>query len=115
MTRTPRRTVDTHGQLQSWTWHVSGVGRVTMWDCTHLRGAWMASGRTQLGYTFRPSGCRNALFSGDDFSAPAGKVIDSLEVALSLLTFCCLRPGDTDAEYFDSYTPEQRAWSESSE
>lgn len=63
-------------------------------------------GRTYLGYQFVMKG--EAIFEGDDFGVPTGKVIDSLEVAASLLHFLSLRPGDTDADYFDDYT--ERQW-----
>jgi hypothetical protein len=33
--------------------------------------------------------------------------IDSEEVIKTAMTFLSLRPGDTDSEYFENYTPEQ--------
>ena len=69
-------------------------------------------GKAILSYTLvSPSGVK--LFSGADFHAsPMHKAI-SRDSALALLGFLTLRPGDTDREYFDSYTPEQLAWAKS--
>lgn len=35
---------------------------------------------------------------------------DSRETVAGLLHFLALRPGDTDRDYFDSYTPAQLEW-----
>ena len=48
------------------------------------------------------------IFEGADFRPSPLHAIDSDETVRALMTFLTLRPGDTDAEYFDSYTPEQR-------
>jgi hypothetical protein len=50
------------------------------------------------------------LFEGEDFGCPGHVTIDSDECVRSLMTFLCLRPGDTDAEYFAGYTEEQLAF-----
>lgn len=81
-----------------------------LWDTEH-RDHW---GKSVLRYDFRPEGAERALFRGEDYACAPGTAVDSDEAILSLLTFLTLRPGDTDAGYFDSYTPEQREWSESS-
>lgn len=94
-----------------WTWHVPRVGRLTMSINEMVR----QDGKTQLNYSFIPRGRRNPLFEGSDFACPAHRPVDSLQCALSLLNFLCLRPGDTDSEYFDNYTDAQREWSESYE
>ena len=47
------------------------------------------------------------LFHGDDFSVSPMHGLDSDETILALMNFLCLKPGDTDAEYFEEYTPEQ--------
>jgi hypothetical protein len=35
---------------------------------------------------------------------------DSDQTLAAIVCFCSLRPGDTDPEYFDDYTPRQLAW-----
>lgn len=68
-------------------------------------------GKFIIGYQFYdPSG--ELIFEGEDLSCSPMHAIDSDEVLYSLLTFLTLRPGDTDREYFDAYTDEQRAWME---
>lgn len=47
------------------------------------------------------------LFAGDDFACSPLYVIDSVGCAEGLMGFLTLRPGDTDAEYFERYTQEQ--------
>ena len=72
-------------------------------------------GQTQLGYRLdRKMGkVREVLFEGADFAGSPMHGDDSNETVRSLMTFLTLQPGDTDAEYFDSYTPEQLEWAES--
>ena len=64
--------------------------------------------QTRLAYTFTDGG--NVIFQGEDFSGSPLHADDSDESLAALLGFLALRPGDTDREYFDSYTPEQLAW-----
>jgi hypothetical protein len=54
------------------------------------------------------------IFEGDDLY-PSPMVQDhlSVECIMHLLSFLTLRPGDTDAEYFDEYTQAQLDWIES--
>ncbi len=68
-------------------------------------------GKSTLGYTFRkPDGA--ILFEGEDFHVGMSTAIDSDEALRSLLGFLTLAPGDTDAEYFEKYTPAQLAFAE---
>jgi hypothetical protein len=53
------------------------------------------------------------IFEGEDFAGSPMDADDSDETVAALLTFLTLRRGDTDAEYFESYTPEQLAWTRS--
>jgi hypothetical protein len=48
------------------------------------------------------------VFTGDDLTTPMHDGED--EAARAVLGFLTLRPGDTDADYFDGYTPAQEAW-----
>jgi len=68
-------------------------------------------GKARLAYRFRDRG--TLIFEGDDFFCSPMHAIDSLDCVYSLLGFLSLRPGDTDSEYFDGYTPEQMAWCQS--
>ena len=62
--------------------------------------------KTILRYEFRdPRGF--ILFAGSDFACSPMRAIDSDETIGALLGFLTLRPGDTDREYFENYTPEQ--------
>lgn len=71
-------------------------------------------GKTVLRYEFRdPRGFM--LFSGSDFACSPMDAIDSDASVGALLGFLTLRPGDTDREYFDEYTPAQMAFAESSD
>lgn len=47
------------------------------------------------------------IFTGNDFSPSPMHSSDSDEAIASLLSFLSLQPGDTDAEYFESYTSKQ--------
>ena len=50
------------------------------------------------------------IFAGDDFGCSPMDSIDGDGCVAGLLGFLSLRPGDTDADYFDDYTEEQKAW-----
>jgi len=52
------------------------------------------------------------VFEGSDFGCAPMHAIDSDRTIGALLSFLSLKPGDTDAEYFESYTPEQMAFAE---
>lgn len=63
-------------------------------------------GQTYISYELiAPDG--SAIFEGSDFAGSPMNSDDSDETLRNLLGFLTLRLGDTDREYFDSYTPEQ--------
>lgn len=66
--------------------------------------------RTTLGYSL--SDKDKVIFEGADLSRP-GYGHETEDSVYTLLGFLTLRPGDTDEEYFDSYTPEQLEWVQS--
>ena len=69
------------------------------------------SGKTRLGYQFGRLG-ENPIFTGEDFyCSPLHDPYDD-ETTRSLLTFLTLQKGDTDSEYFESYTAAQLEFSE---
>jgi len=54
---------------------------------------------------------------GSDVIFPAGQLYcalhaasDSIEAKELVMSLVAMRPGDTDADYFEGYTPEQLAW-----
>jgi hypothetical protein len=47
------------------------------------------------------------VFEGEDFASNPLHAIDSHETLSTLLKFLALKPGDTDREFFEDYTPEQ--------
>jgi hypothetical protein len=48
------------------------------------------------------------LFEGTDFAGSPMHADDSDDTIRSLMTFLTLKPGDTDADYFEGYTDAQR-------
>jgi hypothetical protein len=87
------------------TWH---AGRFHLEVFDTGRSDWR--GQTRLAYTFKDNG--NVIFEGQDFAGSPLHADDSDETLAALLGFLSLRPGDTDREYFDSYTPEQLEWAQ---
>lgn len=63
-------------------------------------------GKSMIAYIFGAVG-KPALFWGDDFHVAPSHSTDGDDCLRSLLGFLTLRPGDTDQEWFDRYTPEQ--------
>lgn len=66
--------------------------------------------RVMLAYRLeelREDGSSSTLFSGEDFGVPPIYRPDGAVTVHSLMSFLCLRPGDTAAEYFADYTPAQ--------
>lgn len=68
-------------------------------------------GQDYLAYRFSDNG--KVIFEGEDFSGSPMHCIDSLDTVYQLLGFLSLKPGDTDSEYFEKYTPDQMAWCQS--
>ena len=66
--------------------------------------------RTYLAYRLW---CRGKLvFQGNDYGCSPLHAGDSCDALAGLLHCLSLRPGDTDREYFDAYTPEQMAFAQ---
>lgn len=68
-------------------------------------------GKWRLAYKLTRNG-RKTIFEGSDFACSPLHCIDSDETVKSLMGFLTLKPGDTDREYFDNYTPEQMSFAE---
>lgn len=62
-------------------------------------------GTEKLGYELFEG--REIIFSGTEYRPSPLHAIDSDESVAGLMEFLTLRPGDTDAEYFDEYTKRQ--------
>jgi hypothetical protein len=85
---------------------VLGKYYLFIWDTYQRSGS-----HDYLGYRFvAPNGV--ILFQGTDFGVPQGTAIDSDQIVLELLGWFILRPGDTDDEYFEKYTPQQLEFAE---
>jgi hypothetical protein len=71
----------------------------------------MKTGQYVIGYRFStPDG--TVLFEAEDCGVAPSHPIDSDDALRGLLGFLTLKPGDTDAEYFAEYTPEQHEFAE---
>jgi hypothetical protein len=82
--------------------------RLVLWDTfTQDR-----HGKSILGFAFYEPGVEEPLFEGEDYGASPMHAIDSDDTLRGLLGFLTLRPGDTDREYFQHYSPRQLAWAQ---
>src|SRR3990167_7675926 len=66
-------------------------------------------GKYILGYrlTMRENRKQTLLFQGTDFGNSPLHAIDSDSTVKALMCFLCLKPGDTDREYFAGYSETQ--------
>lgn len=69
-------------------------------------------GQTKIAYllTQREEHRSTKLFEGDDFAGSPLHADDSDASIACLLGFLTLKPGDTDADYFNEYSEAQRAY-----
>lgn len=81
---------------------VEGPIRVT------LEYAGFRDGRDYFEYELWDNG--ELIFDLADYSTGPGGADDGEEMVYSLLHFLTLQPGDTDDEYFDSWTERQIEW-----
>src|SRR6478609_979026 len=65
-----------------------------------------------IAYKLTATGQRQPIFEGEDFSCSPMDATDSDNSVRALMGFLTLRPGDTDEEYFERYTPEQLAFAD---
>jgi hypothetical protein len=80
---------------------------LVLWD-TNQRDRF---GQYNVGYELiSPEG--RTLFYGEDYGPGNAVAVDSDESVRGILNFLTLKPGDTDDEYFEKYTPEQMAFAE---
>ena len=76
-----------------------------LWDTGNLD----SRGQTYLGYRLTTTD-KVCVFEGEDFAGSPMHADDSDETVAGLMSFLCLQPGDTDADYFESYTAAQLAF-----
>jgi len=86
---------------------IDGRYRLLLWDTYRREGC---PAKDTLGYAFFRIGEDVPIFVGEDFGASPCHAIDSDATVRCLLGFLTLRPGDTDDEYFASYTERQHAF-----
>lgn len=83
--------------------------RLDLWDTSRSD----SDGKSILRYALyddtQPFG-KGIVFEGEDFHCSPLHAIDSDATVASILSFLSLQDGDTDAEYFDSYSADQLAW-----
>ena len=99
-------TLEEQGHLHLRTWEYDGF-RLSLYDT----GKTDRRGQDLLAYmlvddAFEP----RLIFQGIDFAASPLHAVDSDATAAALLGFLSLRPGDTDEEFFRSYSPMQLEW-----
>ena len=88
------------------TWRRDGF-TLRLWDT----GRTDSYGKTRLDYELKDG--RKVIFADGDFRCSPMDAIDSLACVSALLGFLTLQENDTDAEYFERYTPDQLAWRDS--
>jgi len=67
-------------------------------------------GKSRVAYVLTKEGESAPIFEGNDLECPYDP--EGPEAAAALLGFLTLQEGDTDAEYFEGYTPRQWEFSE---
>lgn len=87
--------------ISSWSYQGQGLYRVELYG-TGRRDEF---GKHILGYRFYCNG--EGVFQGEDFHISPMIEPDSFGAVADLLGFLSLRPGDTDDEFFSSYTKRQ--------
>lgn len=90
-----------------------GGGRLLTWDVNKRA----ATGQHMVGYAFWPADALDSepLFLGDDCGVAPSDAIDSDAAMFGVLGWLVLKPGDTDAEFFEHYTAAQLGWCTGSE
>jgi hypothetical protein len=82
---------------------------------TYDTGRYDRRGVPYTAYVFSqvtPAEEAGVIFEGEDFSCSPMHAVDSDECVRGLLGFLTLRPGDTDQDYFDDYTPRQMTFAD---
>lgn len=80
---------------------------LVLWDCNERH-----MGGPQHRCAYRLTNGTSVIFENADYGCSPFEAVDSDAALVGLLTFLTLRPGDTDCEFFNDYSPEQLAWAE---
>lgn len=64
-------------------------------------------------YIYRVVTPTGVVFEGNQYRPSPLNYGDTGKILDGLIFFLCVRPGDTDQEYFKDYTPEQIEWANS--
>ena len=80
------------------------VFRLDLYDTGKVAGK-VDGSHNILAYTLKMDS--TVLFERSDFGSSPLHAVDADETVKSLMGFLTLRPGDTDKEYFEKYTPAQ--------
>jgi hypothetical protein len=86
--------------------------RLYTWDAGYIGSG--AFTKDRCGYVLYTTG-DEVLFTGDDYGCSPMCATDSDDALIGLLGFLTLKPGDTDDDYFDKYTPRQLEWCQGNE
>jgi len=87
--------------------------RLVTWDVGRMsrHGKWLVGYRLTMYDPGKseenPDNDPVVLFEGEDYGCAPCFAIDSDRAVESIMSFLTLRPGDTDRDYFSSYTQEQ--------
>lgn len=90
----------------------SALFRLDMWEVPSVGLGITADTRIRYRLEMRERGEHKwvTVFEGQDFRPSPLHAIDSDACVCSLLHFLCLKPGDTDKQYFEGYTPLQMSF-----
>lgn len=97
----PRLDFDRFDHIRTWEDGVGNGFRLDLYDT----GRTDRYGKALLAYRFFHAG--RLIFEGADYHCSPLHATDSDQAVAGLLAFLSLKPGDTDAEYFETYTEEQ--------
>lgn len=78
--------------------------------CLYEPGAELGAGRGALGYVLTDGG--SVVFAGTDFRPSPLHAVDSDRTVEAIVGFLAMRPGDTDEDFFATYTTAQHEWIE---
>jgi hypothetical protein len=89
--------------------------RLDMWEnreATYVRTHTPLLGQL---WGIEKDGFARCIFPGLRIGVPGHQSIDGIDAVLAMLSCALMRPGDTDSEWFDDYTPEQLEFAKSSD
>ena len=86
----------------------TGWVTIRAWDANHRD----STGHNRIDAELR-QGARVIFARGDTYCATPGHCsVDGIEARELVCSLFAMKPGDTDAEYFGGYTPEQLEWAQ---